>query len=319
MNQSPAKLTFEIEPEADGERLDRYLAGRLSDHSRSRMQALVREGHARIDGAVVTEPGRRVKHSQRLDLELPPAKPLELEPEEVPLDIRYEDEHLLVLRKPAGIVVHPAPGNETGTLVHALLAHCRGGLSGIGGVQRPGIVHRLDKDVSGLLMVAKNDRAHVGLAGQLSIHSVERAYEAIVYGVPSPGSGRIDRPVGRHAVDRKRMTVTSRGKHAITDYELLETAGSTLSRVRLVLHTGRTHQIRVHLTSIGHPIVGDPVYRPRRQPALAPALHERISTMGRVALHAVTLGFDHPITGERLRFENAPPDIFADLLAISRG
>ncbi|MEZ5823789.1 MAG: RluA family pseudouridine synthase [Geminicoccaceae bacterium] len=316
MQQSPAKFMYEIEPEADGERLDRYLATRLDDLSRSRIQALVREGHARIDGVVVTEPGRRVKSSQRLDLDIPQARPLELQPEDVPLDIRYEDEHLLVLRKPAGVVVHPHP--ETRPAHWCMpFAHCEGGLSGIGGVQRPGIVHRLDKDVSGLLMVAKNDRAHVGLAGQLSVHSVERAYEAVVYGVPATSAARIDKPVGRHAVHRKRMTVTSRGKHAITDYNLLEAAGSKLARVRLELHTGRTHQIRVHLTSIGHPIVGDTIYKPRRQPALSIPLRELISTMERIALHATTLGFDHPVTGERLRFECPAPDLFAELLARS--
>ncbi|MCB1970692.1 MAG: RluA family pseudouridine synthase [Geminicoccaceae bacterium] len=317
MQNSPNPLSFEIEPGAAGERIDRFLTGQLDDHSRSRIQELIRSGHARIDGAVVTEPGRRVKCAERLEIDLPRPVPMALVAEPRALDIRYEDEHLLVLNKPAGIVVHPAPGHASGTLVHALLAHCAGGLSGIGGVQRPGIVHRLDKDVSGLLMVAKDDRTHMGLAGQLSVHSVDRAYEAVVFGVPSPSNGRIEKPVGRHAVDRKRMAVTSKGKHAITDYRLLEAAAPHVSRVQLVLHTGRTHQIRVHLSSLGHSILGDAVYRPRRARSLPQSLQQAISTLDRIALHATTLGFDHPITGEHLRFDCQPPGFFSDLLNIS--
>ena len=218
-----------------------------------------------------------------------------------------------MLDKPAGLVVHPAPGHARGTLVNALLAHCAGSLSGIGGVLRPGIVHRLDKDVSGLLVVAKHDRAHIGLAAQFSVHRIERAYEAIVWGVPPRPSGSIDRPIGRHPADRKRMAVRESGKRALTHYRLLEAFGALAARLEVALATGRTHQIRVHLATLGLGIIGDPVYRPRRRPPISADLQRHVASFGRIALHACRLGFEHPMTREWQLFERAPPPAFGFL------
>jgi len=253
----PDRRHWTVGADDHGTRLDRWLADTACELSRARLQALIRDGHLAIGGTVVTEPNYRVKHGDRVALEVPPPVPLALAPERRRLEIVFEDEHLLVLVKPAGLVVHPAPGHAQGTLVQALLAHCGESLSGIGGVQRPGIVHRIDKDVSGLLVVAKHDRAHLGLAGQFTVHSVERSYQAIVYGRPMPTHGRIERPIGRHPKDRKRQAVVVSGKHAVTDYRLLA-QGEGVSRLLCTLHTGRTHQIRVHLASLGTPLVGDP-------------------------------------------------------------
>jgi 23S rRNA pseudouridine1911/1915/1917 synthase len=211
------------------------------------------------------------------------------------------------------MVVHPAPGHAGGTLVNALLAHCEGSLSGIGGVLRPGIVHRLDKDVSGLLVVAKHDRAHVRLAAQFSVHRVERTYAAIAWGAPPQSTGEIDAPIGRDPRDRKRMAVVAGGKPARTRFRVVRSAGRLASALRLNLATGRTHQIRVHLASIGLHIVGDPLYRPRRVPRLGDPARAIVSGMGRLALHACELGFEHPISGEKLAFTRPPPDLFAEL------
>ena len=309
--------TITLAPAAAGHRLDAALADALPDLSRARLQTLLRDGCVRRDGAVVSEGKRRVKGDETFEVRLPPPEALRLEPENRPLDIVYEDNDLLVLEKPAGLVVHPAPGHERGTLVHALLAHCGEGLSGIGGVKRPGIVHRIDKDVSGLLVVAKHDRAHLGLAGQFSVHSVERAYTAITYGT-APRRARVEKPIGRHPVDRKRMAVRPDGKRAVTEIERLETAGVLLSEVRCTLHTGRTHQIRVHLLSEGCPIVGDPLYRPRRVPRLPPALKAHVEGLERVFLHAHMLGFTHPVSGAALRFTSPPPPVFAATLELAR-
>jgi 23S rRNA pseudouridine1911/1915/1917 synthase len=308
-------LTVTSRPDDAGQRLDKFLAGRLPELSRARLQALIETGEVARDGAVIADGSSRVKPGQRFAVHLPEPAPANLEPEARPLDVLFEDDHLLVLEKPAGLVVHPAPGHGRGTLVHALLAHCAGSLSGIGGVLRPGIVHRLDKDVSGLMVVAKHDRAHIGLAAQFSTHRIERAYDAIVWGLPPAAAGSIERPIGRHPKDRKRMAVVEGGKRALTHYRLEDSAGTLACRLRIALATGRTHQIRVHLASIGLGIVGDPVYRPRRRPAIGPELRREIEGFGRLALHARVLGFEHPVSGERLRFERAAPASFAELFA----
>ncbi len=310
-----------------GLRLDLFLVGRLPDLSRARLQDLVRGGHLTSGegGQPVTDPSRRVRPGETFRLVVPPTAATDLVPEDVRLEVLFEDEHLLVLVKPAGVVMHPAPGHGGGTLVHALLAHCAGSLSGIGGVERPGIVHRLDKEVSGVLVVAKHDKAHVGLAGQFSVHSVDRVYEGIAWGVPGTMSGKIDEPIGRHPTDRLRMAVAPReedaegggrgGKRAVTRWRLLEAAGTRASRLEAKLETGRTHQIRVHLAHLGHPLLGDRVYGPR-QPRRGEG---ELPRLARILLHARRLGFTHPVTGERLSFEAPPPRLFADVLARLRG
>lgn len=306
-----------LDPVEDGvhARVDAYLASRLPDWSRSRLQALLRAGRVRLGGAVIAEASARVKAGQVYSVVPPPVTPAAPVPEALPLDVLYEDDDLLVLEKPAGMVVHPAPGHARGTLVNALLHHCGDGLSGIGGVARPGIVHRLDRDVSGVMAVAKNDRAHRGLAGQFAVHSVERTYEGLTHGLPSPAEGTIDAAIGRHPRDRLRMAVVrAGGKPARTRYRVLAAAGVAAARVRLDLDTGRTHQIRVHTSHRGFALIGDPLYRPARRPAFGPEATALIAGLGRVALHARVLGFDHPATGERLRFERDPPEIFATIL-----
>ena len=299
------------------ERLDKFLAARLPELSRARLQALLEAGAVTRDGALITEGSSRVKPGERFAVRVPEPVPARPQAEAIALDVLYEDAHLLVLDKPAGLVVHPAPGHAGGTLVNALLHHCRagaGGLSGIGGVLRPGIVHRLDKDVSGLMVVAKDDRAHVRLAAAFSVHRIQRLYEAIVWGVPPHAAGTIEAPIGRHPKDRKRMAVVAGGKRALTRYRLEEAIGRLAARLRLELATGRTHQIRVHLGTLGLGIVGDPVYRPRRRLRPSPALSEQLAGFNRIALHARVLGFEHPIGGAPLRFERAAPASFDRLL-----
>ncbi len=252
-------------------------------------------------------------------VEVPPPVPLELVPEPIPLDIVYEDDAVLVVHKPAGLVVHPGAGHASGTLVHALLAHCGPGLSGIGGVRRPGIVHRLDRGTSGLLAVAKSDHAHLALARQLKIRSVERRYLALVHGAVPRAKGVVEAAIGRHPRDRRRMAVRppGAGRAALTRYRVLERfeAPLPLTFLAVELGTGRTHQIRVHLAHLGFPVVGDRVYRRRGGPGGPPEFLARVAALGGLALHAAVLGFSHPATGARLRFEAPLPSAFTELLA----
>ena len=277
-----------------GRRLDLVLTDKVADLSRSRIQSLIRDGQITRDGVVVNEPNERVKTDDLYRVRIPPAEAVDIVAQPMALDILFEDEHLLVLVKPAGLVVHPAAGHPDGTLVNGLIAHCGDSLSGIGGVKRPGIVHRLDKDVSGVMVVAKHERAHIDLAGQFSVHSIDRLYEAVVWGVPNVRQQTIDQPIGRHPRDRKRMAITGNGKPAKTIVRLLQPA-ENCSRVECRLHTGRTHQIRVHLSSLGHSLLGDSVYRPRRQPRAPKELHDRLRSLDRIALHAKLLEFRHPV------------------------
>lgn len=322
----------ETAPESAGERLDRHLASALPELSRSRIQSLIAEGRVEVNGRAVTRPGQKLKGGERIVLRLPPPRPAEPEPEALPLSILHEDEHLIVIDKPPGMVVHPAPGHERGTLVNALLHHCGGSLSGIGGVRRPGIVHRLDQGTSGVMVVAKTDAAHAGLAEQFAAHGrdgrLERRYLALVWGHPPLGRGVVNAAVGRHPRDRTRMAVTApeRGREAITYYRTLERFHDERGRplaalLECELETGRTHQIRVHMAHIRHPVMGDPLYAAghaasaRRLPAPA---REALAAMGRQALHAAVLGFVHPVTGERLRFESPLPGDMKRLLVALR-
>ncbi len=306
----PGEKLIRVRPSDADQRLDVFLAAAVPDLSRSRVQRLIREGKIRVDGKA-PRPSDSTRAGSVVEVELPPPAPSSALPEDIPLSVVFEDASLIVVDKPAGLVVHPAVGHAGGTLVNALLHHCRD-LSGIGGVLRPGIVHRMDKGTSGLLVAAKNDRAHVSLAGQFKEHTVDREYLAIVWGRLREQSGRYDQPVGRHPRDRKRMSVTSRrGKEASTLYRVeSEAAGMTLLRLKLL--TVRTHQIRVHLSSAGHPVLGDPTYggATSRGAAALPALRPVVRGLGRPALHATVLGFDHPETAQRLSFESPlPPDL----------
>jgi 23S rRNA pseudouridine1911/1915/1917 synthase len=294
----------EIRAETPADRLDAFLAARLPELSRSRIQTLIREQYILVGGEPA-KPRDSVKTGDLITIALPEAVPLEAAPQDIPLDVMFEDDHLLVLNKAPGMVVHPAPGNPNGTLVNALLHHCLGRLSGIGGVERPGIVHRLDKDTSGCLVVAKSDAAHQSLVTQFAERStMEKIYLAVTHGAPKPASETIFTHIGRHPVNRQKMAVVNPpgGKPAITDYEVLATDAATLTAlVRCHLHTGRTHQIRVHLHHKGTPIVGDPIYG---KPAKNPVLPERLM------LHAWKLAFDHPVTGQRHQFESPVPPEF---------
>ncbi len=297
-------FSFHVSPELAGQRVDQAVAEQQRELSRAYARRLIESGAITVSGRAV-KPSHRLRGGETVRGEIPEPEPDRLEPEPIPLDVVHEDEHLVVVNKPAGLVVHPAAGHRTGTLVHGLLHHC-GELSGIGGVRRPGIVHRLDKDTSGLLVVAKSDRAHRGLAAQFAAHSVEREYLALVRGSPRAQRGSIDAPIGRHPGDRKKFSTRARrGREAVTHWRIVERlAGFTLLGVRL--ETGRTHQIRVHLASAGLPVAGDPVYGGGRA---AGALGLR-----RQALHAALLGFDHPVTGERVALRVSLPDDFAAVL-----
>jgi 23S rRNA pseudouridine1911/1915/1917 synthase len=309
------------------ERLDRVLARAFPDLSRARVQELIRQGCARIDGKAAASASAKVQGGARVSLAVPPAAPPEPQGEDIPLDIVYEDEDLVVLDKPPGLVVHPAGGHETGTLVNALIAHCGDSLSGIGGVKRPGIVHRLDKDTSGLLVVAKNDRAHRGLAAQFADHGrtgpLERAYLAICWGAPDRPRLTIDAAIQRAQHNREKMQIVpaGRGREAITHVELLETFSRegrpVASLLRCELETGRTHQIRVHLAHRGHPLLGDRLYGSgykSKEAQLDEAARVAVAGLGRQALHATLIGFAHPRDEEVMRFDREPPGDFAALL-----
>ena len=309
-----------------GLRLDRLLAARLAEQSRTRLQALIRAGRVSVGGQTIGDPGYRVKPGDRIELRVPPPEPARPAAEAIPLSVVYEDRELIVIDKPAGLVVHPAAGNRTGTLVNALIAHCGKSLSGIGGEKRPGIVHRLDKDTSGLLVAAKNDRAHHALARQFADHGrsgpLERAYLAIVWGVPAPASGEIEAPIGRDPHTRVKMAVRPGGRRALTRYSVKEIYRDAekkpvASLVECRLATGRTHQIRVHFAHIGHALLGDDTYGAAfktKAARLAPAARDALAALGRQALHAFRLGFEHPASGKRLAFESKPPADFARLI-----
>jgi 23S rRNA pseudouridine1911/1915/1917 synthase len=288
-----------------GWRLDRALATAVPSLSRERLKVLTKAGALTRDGKAVRDPATKVRGDERYTLAIPDPEPAHNEPQEIPLPIVYEDEHLLVVDKPAGLVVHPAAGNRDGTLVNALLHHCGGSLSGIGGVARPGIVHRIDKDTSGLLVVAKHDKAHEGLAKQFATHSIERRYLAIVSGVPAKTEGTVDAPLARSPQNRKKIAIVKegRGKRAVTHWTRLEILDDA-ALVECRLETGRTHQVRVHMASIGHPLVGDPVYG-RGKSAHRDLLNQL--DFRRQALHAAHLGFVHPVTKGRLSFDSALP------------
>lgn len=325
--------TIEIAEAEAGQRLDRVLGAHITGMSRARLQALIRQGHVTSAHGTIEEPGLRVKPGERYVVAVPPPEPAAPQAEYMRLAIVHEDGDLIVVDKPAGMVVHPAPGHAGGTLVNALIAHCGESLSGIGGVRRPGIVHRLDKDTSGLLVVAKSDAAHRGLSEQFAAHGsdgrLSRRYVALVWGMPDRPRGAIDAPIARSRHNRTRMAVSraAEARHAVTHYTMLEVfrdeSGAPLaSLLELELETGRTHQIRVHLAHSGHPVMGDPVYGSgfkasvRRLDEKAQAA---LTKLGRQALHAAGLGFEHPVTGRRLSFESPLPADFAALLEALRG
>lgn len=304
-----------------GMRLDRALVALFPDLSRARLQDLIRTGHVNGNDAPLLDPAAKASAGTRIVLTLPPPQPAEPAGEKTDLPIAYEDDDLIVIDKPAGLVVHPAPGHETGTLVNALIAHCGASLSGIGGVRRPGIVHRLDKDTSGLIVVAKNDAAHQGLTAQFADHGrtgpLERAYAAVVWGLPQPRSGTIRASLARSRFHREKIAVVPEGsgRHAVTHYAVTETYPEA-ALVECRLETGRTHQIRVHMAHLGHPLLGDPVYGGgfrTKAARLAPDARAALIALGRQALHAALLGFSHPRTGQTLRFESPLP---SDLTAL---
>ena len=306
-------------------RLDRFLAQTLPDLSRSRLQQLIAADCVTREGQTIGDANARVKPAEIYEIRIPPAVPAAPAPQNIPLSVVYEDADLIVIDKPAGLVVHPAAGNPDGTLVNALIAHCGASLSGLGGEVRPGIVHRLDKETSGLIVAAKNDRAMHSLAGQFAHRTIERAYHAVAWGAPRTAQGVIEGDIGRNPFDRKRMAVLrAGGKAAITRYRVLERFGGRLrpfsSLLECRLETGRTHQIRVHVAHLGHPLIGDPTYgrarvMPRAKTPEQAKAFETVENFSRQALHAFLLGFKHPTSQKRMRFESAWPSDFAQLVA----
>lgn len=301
-------FTFGAEPEDVGSRIDVFIAENIEELSRSGVQRLIEEGLIKLNGSPV-KANYKLREKDIIDVEVPEAKTVEILPENIPLDILYEDKDVIIVNKPQGMVVHPAPGHTSGTLVNALMYHCGDELSGINGEKRPGIVHRIDKDTSGVLMIAKNDVAHQSLAEQLAEHSITRKYNAIVFNGFQEDEGTVDQPIGRNPLDRKKMAVTQKhSRRAVTNYRVLERMGN-FTFIEAQLETGRTHQIRVHLTFIGHPLLGDTVYGPKKQP-----FH-----LEGQALHARVLGFVHPTTGQYMEFEAPLPENYEKLLMRLKG
>lgn len=309
MNRGVSTIEAQVADTAKGWRLDRALAEAVPTLSRERLKALISTGQVTGPDGLIRDPAKKLMGGGTYRVVVPDPTPAHNVPQDIPLVIAYEDEHLIVVDKPAGLVVHPAAGNLDGTLVNALLHHCQGSLSGIGGVARPGIVHRIDKDTSGLLAIAKTDRAHEGLARQFKAHSVDRRYQAIVSGRALIGGGTVDAPLARSPHNRKKVAIVASGKRAVTHWTLTK-ALKDAALVECRLETGRTHQVRVHMASIGHPLVGDPVYGKAR-----PSHRQMLETIGfrRQALHAARLGFIHPINSTALSFDSEMPDDMQEL------
>ena len=304
MSDSPETLILNVDEAADGVRIDKFLSDTLTEYSRSFIQKIIKDELVLANDKHVKS-NYKVAAGDVLNITIPECKTPEIEPENIPLDIIYEDDDIIVVNKPKGMVVHPAPGNYEGTLVNALLYHCGNSLSGINGVIRPGIVHRIDKDTSGLLIVAKNDFSHLHLAQQIKEHSFYRAYQAVVYGNIKEDKGTVNEPIGRSPKDRKRMAVVYKNsRNAITHYEVLKRFGN-FTHIKCILETGRTHQIRVHMAYLGHPLAGDSVYGPKKV----------ITKLSGQCLHAGEIGFVHPRTNEYLHFTSPLPDYFTDFLA----
>lgn len=311
MDRGVSFIEATIAPGADGWRLDRALADAVPTLSRERLKALIASGQVSLEGVLARDPARKASAGDTFAVAVPQPKPAHNEAQDIALNVAFEDEHLIVIDKPAGMVVHPACGNPDGTLVNALLHHCGGSLSGIGGVARPGIVHRIDKDTSGLMVAAKTDRAHEGLARQFAAHSIERRYKAIVSGRPVPTSGTINAPLARSPANRKKVAIVSSGKRAVTHWrQLRHLRDAALIECRL--ETGRTHQVRVHMASIGHPLLGDPVYGRTKQAHRS--ILEQLN-FRRQALHAAHLGFVHPLTGNVLSFDSEMPADMQELFS----
>lgn len=309
---------FKVEEQDQGMRLDKFLVTKFHEESRSRLQGLIEGGHVRVNQLIIKETSYKVKEGQEVDVTIPPLVEALPSPQQIPLDILYEDQDVIVINKPAGMVVHPAPGHAQGTLVNALLNHCGNSLSGINGVKRPGIVHRIDKETSGLLVAAKNDQAHHHLSHQLSTHKMSRVYFALVWGMITPQTGTIEGLMGRDPRNRQRMTLRSSGKFSKTHYKVLKYFGKTASLIECRLETGRTHQIRVHLTSKNHPLIGDVIYGnlPRTSPALLKTYLKEKWPKDRHALHAKELSFIHPTTHEKLLFSTDLPEDMRNMINV---
>jgi len=314
---SGESVTIEVPVAAIGNRLDHFLVSVLGSLSRNRIARLIEEGCVSSASGTLVKSGLKLKGGEILEITIPEPEPIEALPEDIPLKILYEDSSVIVIDKAAGMVVHPAAGHSSGTLVNALLFHCKD-LSGVGGMLRPGIVHRLDKDTSGVMMATKNDHAHKELAAQFKLHTVKRRYKAIVYGEMDQG-GKIDLPLGRHPVDRQKIAVVTNGRNAITHWRVLEVFQG-ISFVELRLETGRTHQIRVHLAKSGHPVVGDQKYASvkRSVEIKSKVVRDKVVSLKRQALHACVLGFKHPDTGEYMEFTSELPDDMKEIVAILR-